>query len=110
VHATAFGVSDCALDSHTIPESYIILGDIRRVPFAQPYEQPESLADLLSLSASVALIENGGVLVLGRSVLDAFDRLEVLEAAAETTIVSQPLGPLQPMPDRVIDELRERFQ
>jgi L-fuculose-phosphate aldolase len=110
VHATAFGVCGQTLDSRTIPESFIILGDIRRVPFAQLYEQPESLSGVLSLNAPVAIIENGGVLVLGRSVLDAFDRLEVLEATAETTIAGRQLGPLKPMPEHAINELRAAFR
>jgi L-fuculose-phosphate aldolase len=33
-----------------------------------------------------ALLENDGVLVTGRDILEAFDRLEVLESAAEAII------------------------
>ena len=53
--------------------------------------------------------ENDGVMVVGSSVLDAFDRLEVLEATAEAMIDSRPLGPLVPMSDAVIDELSQAF-
>ena len=45
----------------------------------------------------------------GKAVIDAFDRLEVLEATAEAMIDSRPLGPLVPMSDAVIDELCQAF-
>jgi len=54
-------------------------------------------------------LENDGVLVCGTSVLDAFDRLEVLETTAEAIINSRPLGQVVPMSDEVIEELRAAF-
>ena len=50
-----------------------------------------------------------GVLVCGTSVLDAFDRLEVLESTAETLINGRIVGPPTPMSDAAIKELREAF-
>jgi L-fuculose-phosphate aldolase len=41
--------------------------------------------------------------------LEAFDRLEVLEATAEALTLSRPLGPLVPMPDAALAELRKAF-
>jgi L-fuculose-phosphate aldolase len=55
------------------------------------------------------LLENDGVQVCGTSVLDAFDRLEVLESTAEAMIDSRPLGEMIPMPDAVIAELEDAF-
>jgi L-fuculose-phosphate aldolase len=55
------------------------------------------------------LIENEGALVVGRDVLEAFDRLEVLEATAEALILSRPLGPVVPMTAGAVDELRRAF-
>jgi L-fuculose-phosphate aldolase len=46
---------------------------------------------------------------LGTSILDAFDRLEVLESTAEALINSRPLGNLAPMSESVIKELAEAF-
>ena len=42
-----------------------------------------SIADYVSAVSPVAILENDGVLVTGSSVLDTFDRLEVLESTAE---------------------------
>ena len=49
------------------------------------------------------------MLVCGASVLDAFDRLEVLESTAETIINSGRLGPLVSMGDADIEELQRAF-
>jgi L-fuculose-phosphate aldolase len=48
-------------------------------------------------------------LIVGKNVLDAFDRLEVLEATTEALYLSRPLGPLVPMPESAINELRAVF-
>ncbi len=109
VHASAFGVTDRKLDSRTIPESYIFLKDIQRIPYGAQFNNPEALAETFSMDQPIALLENDGMMVCGRSILDAFDRLEVLETTAEAILNSMPLGPLTPMPDEVIDELNAAF-
>jgi L-fuculose-phosphate aldolase len=56
------------------------------------------------------LVENDGVVVLGTSILDAFDRLEVLESTAEAIINAGSIGVVTPMSNDVIDELRIAFK
>ncbi len=109
VHATAFSVTEAALETRTIPESYIFLRDVRRLPFGLPFRDPAALAAQVSPTQPVSLLENDGVLVLGTTVLDAFDRLEVLETTAEALVHGRPLGPLTPMSNGVIEELRRAF-
>ncbi len=109
VNATAFSVTDTPLDVRTIPESYVFLRDVHRVPYGVQYRDDGKIADHVSESSPAALLENDGVLVTGRSVLDAFDRLEVLESTAEAVINARAVGEVTPMPDRVIDELRRTF-
>jgi L-fuculose-phosphate aldolase len=48
-------------------------------------------------------------LVLGTSVLDAFDRLEVLESTADAVINAGALGEVTAMPENVINQLRVEF-
>ena len=109
VNATAFSVTGTPLDSRTIPESYLFLKDVARVPFGEQYADGSAVAKRLSPENPIALIENDGVLVCGTSVLDAFDRLEVLETTAEALINSRPLGQIVPMSDAVIAELTAAF-
>lgn len=109
VNATAFSVTDAPLDARTIPESFILLRDVARLPFGQHFSDPQAVAERMSLDRPAALLENDGALVCGRDVLDAFDRLEVLEATAETLINGHFVGPIRPMGREVIDDLARAF-
>ncbi len=109
VNATAFSVTTSTFDTRTIPESYVFLRDVQRVPYGTQYQQDGSIADFVSASSPAAILENDGVLITGSSVLDAFDRLEVLESTAEALINAHAIGKVSAMPDAVIRELREAF-
>jgi len=110
-HASAYCMSAATLSTHTIPESYVVLNDAPKLPFMRIVEDAGKIAAEVSLAKRpVILIENEGVLVLGRSVLEAFDRLEVLEATTEALLLSHPLGPIVPMPEAAIEELRRAFK
>jgi L-fuculose-phosphate aldolase len=109
VNATAFCVTATPLDSRTIPESFLLVRDVTRVPFGWQYEDGTRIAETVSLDRPIALLENDGVLVLGTSQLDAFDRLEVLESTAEAIINSRAIGEVRRMDDGVIEELTDAF-
>lgn len=109
-HASAYCVSGASLSTHTIPESYVVLNNAPMLPFLRIVEDADRIAGHISLrDCPVILIENEGVLVVGKNVLDAFDRLEVLEATSEALLLSRPLGPVVAMPPAAIDELRRVF-
>ena len=108
--ASAFCMTDTEFSTRTIPESYLVLSDSPKVPFACVVNDAEALAAKMSLKkCPVLLIENEGTLIVGRTLLEAFDRLEVLEATAEALQLSRPLGPLVPMPESALAELRKAF-
>lgn len=109
VNATAFSVTDTPLDARTIPESYLFLREVHRVPYGTQFSDGRALAALVSPAHPVLILENDGVQVCGTSVLDAFDRLEVLESTAEAMINARPLGPLSPMSAEAIAELKTAF-
>ena len=109
VNATAFSVTDSRFDVRTIPESYVFLRDVNRVPYGIQYRNDGEIADHVTKQSPAAILENDGVLVTGTSVLDTFDRLEVLESTAEAVINASSIGNVSVMPDTVIDELRAAF-
>ncbi|MEO6788914.1 MAG: class II aldolase/adducin family protein, partial [Chthoniobacteraceae bacterium] len=109
VHGTAFCVSDFPLDTRTIPESYLFLKDVHTMPFADQFGDGEAIVSKIGPKNPVALLEHNGVLVAGRTVLDAFDRLEVLEATAAAIIRAKTLGSIRPMSAAIIDELTAAF-
>ena len=102
-------MTDTAFDARTIPESYVFLRDVERVPYGVQYRNGGSIADSISAASPAAILENDGVLVTGSSVLDAFDRLEVLESTAEAVINARAIGDVSAMPENVIAELRDAF-
>ncbi|QDV40795.1 L-fuculose phosphate aldolase [Stieleria neptunia] len=109
VNATAFSVTESEFDVRTIPESYVFLRDVQRVPYGVQFGDGDQIADYVNEKTPAAILENDGVIVTGRSVLDAFDRLEVLESTAEAVINARSIGSVQAMSDDVIDELCREF-
>lgn len=57
----------------------------------------------------IALLGNDSVLVCSTSVLDAFDRLEVLKPNGEAVMNARHLEDIAPMSDKVVDELTPAF-
>jgi L-fuculose-phosphate aldolase len=109
VNATAFSVTGAELETRTIPESYLVVRRPGTASRGMQFHNPEAVAELLSAAQPALVIENGGVLVTGRNVLEAYDRLEVLESTAEAIIHARALGAMTTMPDQVIRDLEEAF-
>ena len=109
VNGTAFSVTGAVLDSRTIPESYIVIRQVGRVPYGLQFEDAQALSEEVSPRRPAVLLENDGVMVTGADVLEAFDRLEVLESTAEAIINCRAIGSLTPMPEAVTRELERVF-
>lgn len=109
INATAFSVTNATLDSRTIPESYCLLRQIQRVEYGLQYQDQEALARRCSVNHPALILENDGVLVCGGDILEAFDRLEVLESTAEALIDSRSIGALAPMSEKALRGLEVTF-
>jgi len=110
VHASAYCMTAAEFNTHTIPESALVLRDAPKLPFLRLVEDAAEIARQLSLGQHpVVLVANEGAVVIGRTLLEAFDRLEVLEATAEALQLARPLGPVVSMPPAALEELRRVF-
>ena len=109
VHAMAFAVTDAAFDARTIPESYILLRDVKKIPYEEIYTNPEQMAKEFVPSCPAVMVENDCVIVTGGSLLQAFDRLEVMESTAHSIISAQEIGPIVHITDPEIEEIKEAF-
>ena len=109
VHAMAFAVTDAAFDARTIPESYILLRDVKRIPYEEIYTNPDQMAKEFAPSCPAVMVENDCVIVTGGSLLQAFDRLEVMESTAHSIISAQEIGPIVHITDPEIEEIKEAF-
>jgi L-fuculose-phosphate aldolase len=109
VNIMAFSVCHRPIDTRTIPESYIFVREVSLLPFETSFNDHASLARTLTLCRPAAVLGNNGVMVVGDSVLSAFDKLEVLEYSAEAVLDAQPIGGHVAMSQEIIDELADAF-
>jgi L-fuculose-phosphate aldolase len=109
-HITAFCMTSVNFNSNIIPESYIVLRRVGRIPFRQSIDGP-SLVDGFRQNSpcNVVLVNNDGVVVKGSSLEQVFDRLEVLEATANVVLECTSLGSLRPMTKEQIQEIDEKW-
>ena len=93
VFASAFTAMKGTLNTSLTAEARAICGVPRFVPYA--VMGSAELADIAAQNAEEAdilLLENHGILTMGTSLLQAFDKLEVLENAAKMTLITGMAG------------------
>jgi L-fuculose-phosphate aldolase len=104
----AYAVARQKFDSRTIPESYILLRDVPLAPFGKQMDC-QYIVDTLSESNPMILFENDCLYSTGATVLQAFDRVEVAEYSAKALLDSKQLGPLAPISEAQIEDLKVAF-
>jgi len=109
-YVTAFIVSGIPLDSRTIPESYITLRDMPIVAFEAQFEDSGAISAAITARNPVIVLGNDAVLATGRSILEAYDRLEVAEATANALIAARRLGSFRPIDDAAVEEIEVAFR
>ncbi len=93
VFATAFGISGKTVNCNLMGEARAVCSE----PAFAAYRLmgTQALAKVVALAAqkaNIVLMQNHGVLAMGKSLLQAFDRLEVFEASAKLTFITGILG------------------
>ncbi len=109
VHAMAFAVTDAMFDPRTIPESYILLRDVKRMAYGMNYTKQDEVANYFSEVTPAAIAENDCVIVTGATLLQAFDRLEVMESTAHSIINASAVGDIVHISKKEIDDLKAAF-
>lgn len=105
----AFAITNETFDSRMIPESYILLRDIPKVPHDDLYTKEAETAELLTTRTPIVIGQNCCAVVTGSSLLNAFDRLEVAEYSAMAVIAAKALGTIINMEPARIDEIDVAF-
>ncbi len=105
----SFAVTDAEFDSRTIPESYISLRDVKRIPYmASRLDIPGTVGSFNS-ATPVLIVNNQCVIVTGNSLLNAYDRLEVLEYSAAAIISAKDIGKIVLITDEEVKAIEEAF-
>lgn len=110
VTATAFAAMDIDINFHLTAEAYAILKTPVRVGYS--IMGGEGLAKIVAESmekTDVAIMKNHGVICAGRSMLNAFDKLEVCEAAAKMTWITHTMKSIHPLNREQLDEIAKGF-
>ena len=109
-HLMAYAVTDKEFDARLIPESYIALRNVRKFPFGSTFMQPALLAKEMSIKNPVAIIENDCLIAAGTSLINAFDRLEVMEYSAKSLVETAALGAgVVKISDGEVEEIKSAF-
>ena len=110
VYAGIFTAHEKKLRTDLLAEAWFLLGKPAEIPYA--VMGSGKLAELTGnifkdSSVNAALMENHGVITVGETLQQAYDRMEVLEAAAKMTIFGELTGMLLPLNSERIEELNK---
>jgi L-fuculose-phosphate aldolase len=106
ITAVALTVAGLPPPNDLVPEAAVTLGLVAVAPFATPGtdEVPTSLAPLLPRH-DVLLLERHGALALGRTLAEAFDRMETLERVARVALVARLAGSCEPLSRAAVERV-----
>ncbi len=68
----------------------------------------EQLVTIMSPRTPVMLLQNDAILTTGRSLAEAYDRLEVAEFSARAILSTAKLGTVQPIAEQELDVIRKK--
>ncbi len=111
VFATSFTAMKKKIDTTLTAEACAILCDPVVVPYA--LMGSGDLAAIVSEyigKSSILLLENHGILAVGSDLLQAFDRIEVLENAARMTVIVELMGKKQSLTPARVSEIYRIFR
>ena len=106
--ATSFTAMNVEIDNTLTGEAFLVVGNIAQVPYI--IMGTKELADVVAQqtkNSNVVLMKNHGVTAVGPTMLKAYDRLEVLEAAAQMTINTKIMNSVQALSSEALQELND---
>ena len=104
VSAMAFAVTGTPFDTRTIPESYILLQEVETLPM-----DPAQIAAHLTKTHPAVLVKNECAITTGETLLQAFDRMEVMECTAASILQAKALGEIVHITPEEIERIRRTF-
>lgn len=93
IFGTSYSISKKEMSCSISGEARAILGEVKYADYElmSTSALAENVANALK-EGNVALMKNHGVISVGKNLLQAFDRLEVLEATAKISFITEVLG------------------
>ena len=99
VYVTAFAMAGQTIPDNYLIESKVMLGKCALAEYAPP-GTPELAEKILPYvkDCNAILLKNHGAVTVGKSLVDAYNKMEVLETIAKTIIMSRLVGEPSPIP------------
>jgi len=97
-YATGFAVAGIALEECVLPEIIVSIGSVPLAEYATPAteEMPRSIEEVVK-HCDAFLLRNHGVMTVGRDLLEAYHKLEMVEHLAKITFIAMQLGGPRPL-------------
>ncbi len=110
-HATAFAVAGIQLEEDVLPEVVVSVGRIPLTDYAGPGtdEVPRSIEPHVD-TCNAFLLRNHGLLTIGGSLEEAYNRHEVVEHYARIVLLARHLGNIEAIPSEDFKRLERMRQ
>jgi L-fuculose-phosphate aldolase len=103
---TAFSIAGVSLEEFILPEVVMTMGLIPTASYATPttLEVPESIQGLIRRYDAL-ILERHGALTVGKSLMDAYNKMEKLEHTALVILTALQLGRVRLLPPQEVEKL-----
>ena len=109
--ASAFTAMKTKINTCLTAEARTILGDPVLVPYKlMGTEDLAAVAAEYSVKSDILLLENHGILTTGSTLLQSFNKIEVLENAAKMTLIVEMTGKKSPLTIQRINMIDKYFR
>ncbi len=113
-HATAFAIANIPLPEGIHPEAEVFLGKVPVARYATPStpDLPASIIELLKPDTNTVLMGNHGSVSFGSSLMDAYYKLEILDAYSRMLLLCKQLGKVNELnPQQMTDllQVKQKF-
>ena len=107
-YSLAFASAHLPLAQNLLPEVIMFLGEIPLAAYATPSteEVPKSLSSFIE-KHNAFLLENHGILTLGKDIFEAYSRLEMVEHLAKVNLLCRILGKTEELSKESLDKLEK---
>jgi len=108
-HATAFAIAGEPIPQGIHPEAELFLGSVPTAPYATPATQAaaDTVASVLAPQTRAVVMASHGVVTFSDSLMDAYHKLEILDAYCRLLLLARPLGGGKTLAPALLDELND---
>jgi L-fuculose-phosphate aldolase len=109
VYAVALSVAGISLEKAILPESVFALGSIVTCPYATPTTPRvvDAIRGAVLAGHQALILARHGSITLGRTMAEAYLRLETLEHVAKVTAVACSIGKVKPLSQKEIQNIEK---